>query len=289
MRILLTNNHLNTYGGTETWTLTVYNKLKQLGHEVDVFTFQSGGGVSDMITDWHDPHSKKEYDLALVNHQSCLMYVKQNVTVKYIKFISHGTVPFLEQPILGANEYISISTEVQTHLQKKGFKSKVIHNPIDLDVYKPTKPLSRSPRSAFVLCQNQTAQMNVDYLGYITKKTPSSRALRVSLAGDGYNDSDVVVGLGRSAMEGLACGRPVIVYDNRHYNYKGSYDGVITKNNIEVLLTKNFSGRVFNRVFEPILVKEEFEKLYVNNTEYYRALAEEYFDASKIVVKLIEH
>jgi hypothetical protein len=56
------------------------------------------------------------------------------------------------------------------------------------------------------------------------------------------NEADLVVGLGRSAMEGMACGRPVLVLDSRSY-MPYAMDGLLTPHNVQALLECNVSGR----------------------------------------------
>jgi CheY-like chemotaxis protein len=60
---------------------------------------------------------------------------------------------------------------------------------------------------------------------------------------DEINDVDLVFGLGRSALEAMACRRPVIVYD-----YNGG-DGLVTPERFELLRQRNFSGRTHARRF----------------------------------------
>ena len=86
MKILLTNNHLAQLGGSETWTYTMAKELQRMGYEVGVFTHEKGV-VSDMLGDLMD-YSPSGYDLALINHNSCL-----GVDAKFKIFTSHGTVP----------------------------------------------------------------------------------------------------------------------------------------------------------------------------------------------------
>ena len=58
------------------------------------------------------------------------------------------------------------------------------------------------------------------------------------------NDADLVIGLGRSAYEAMACGRPVVIYDHRPYS-KCYADGYLKKECIEESLKMNCSGRRF--------------------------------------------
>ena len=98
---------------------------------------------------------------------------------------------------------------------------------------------------------------------------------------------DICVGLGRSAYESLACGRCVVVYDARGYN-GDKYDSIVTRENIGELLRNNLSGRRFNKPFNKTKILDGIDKLYRTNTDYYRSIAEDYFDAKKIVNQIIE-
>ena len=42
MNILVTNNHLKTYGGSETFTYALIEELCRLGHHLEYFTFEKG-------------------------------------------------------------------------------------------------------------------------------------------------------------------------------------------------------------------------------------------------------
>jgi glycosyltransferase involved in cell wall biosynthesis len=239
VKILLTNHHLNTWGGSETWVLTVYHELKKC-HEVDVFTLIKGGGASDIIPTIV-PDS--EYELILCNHNTCFEQVKHLGPVTYV---SHGTVPKLEQAPKGANRYVSVSEEVYLHtLREHGIKSEIILNPIDLDRFKSTRP----PQTFLSMCQGDEARQNVERLGRTIAAEPD-RAKRSQILPEDYNNADLVVSLGRGVYEGLACGRPVIVYDSRTYN-GGLYDGLVTEENFDKLLRFNCSGRATRRAYVP--------------------------------------
>jgi glycosyltransferase involved in cell wall biosynthesis len=54
---------------------------------------------------------------------------------------------------------------------------------------------------------------------------------------------DIIIGVGRVALEAMACGKPVIVAGSLIGRYGGNYGGVITPNNVSRLRVHNFSGR----------------------------------------------
>ena len=291
MRILLTNNHLNTFGGSETFTVTLYNALKRLKHDVDVFTFhpslrgEKGGGAQGWIEDlkWvgssYNNAPTGRYDLVICNHNSCFEYVSNNVLFDEIYFISHGTVPRLEQPPQGANQYFAVSEEVQNHMLKNyGVHSMVIRNPIDLDLFHPYKKIKLE--KALCISQGIKARENILKLPYEVNYTEISRFKRKLLTNYDFNIAGLVFSLGRGAYESLACGRPTIIYDSRDYN-GDLYDGLITQENINTLLRNNCSGRTFKGRWDITRVQNDISKISYD-MDYYRAIAEENFDYIKI-------
>jgi hypothetical protein len=292
MRILLTNNHLNTFGGTETWTYTMYKALISLGHEVVVFTLQYGLGLSKKMTNVKmnsKAISGDSFDLCIVNHNSCLKVVRDAVKNSRIVFTCHGTIPKLEKPVEGADVYVGISKETSNHIESLGFKSAgFINNPIDLDYHKPTKELRENPTHMLSFCQSKSTVANLVQLGYRLQANRTNFFTRKLITPEDINEADICVSLGRGVYESLACGRPVLVYDERAYNKKGCLDGVVTEDNIDELLVNNCSGRTHNAKFDLNNVKADIQENYIADTDYYRSIAEERFDSIKIAKQYLE-
>jgi glycosyltransferase involved in cell wall biosynthesis len=281
MRILITNNHLNTIGGSETWVNTVKSVLERFLCDVDVFTFYPG----DRSNKTPERPPKGEYDLILCNHNSCFDYCVKYVKYKKITFVSHGTANPLENPPFGADRYISVSKEVQEY-NRKWAESEVILNPVDFAEFFPVIQPQRPVKKVLGIFQGEIAQTKVKTLRLENKFTPTDRYARKKLNLVNMNWPDLVFSLGRGAFESLACGRPVIVYDSRGYMSKDFYDGLITEENIETFLSCNCSGRATRQWFTTEKVMEEISQ--VQESGYYRALAEKYFDADKICKQLIQ-
>lgn len=288
MKVLLTNNHLSSFGGTETWVLTVYEALIALGIEVDVYTTTTAkSGVGALIPSINTITG--DYDLALVNHNTCAKDVlTSKAIIKRKVMLCHGIYPELEQPIEGFDAYVAISKEVQDHLLLKGFSSTVVHNPINISRYTPTHPLNAQPMQVLNLVQSKKARSRISKLGYKSYSTAVSLRSRRELKIEMFNWADLGFSLGRGCFELLACGRCAVVYDERKYNLEGCYDGLVTKDNMATLLEKNCSGRAYNYKFDLAHVKADIEQNYVADTGYYRAIAERYFDSRKIVQQLLE-
>ncbi|MDR2601335.1 MAG: hypothetical protein LBC53_02630 [Spirochaetaceae bacterium] len=249
-------------GGTENFTYTIIVELKRLGHHVEYFTFNKGE-ISEKIEKLGVRFkSLKKYDLILANHTTVVRLVfKYGYTIQ----TCHGIIPKLEQPSMFADFHVSISYEIKEHLNKKGIDSVVIYNGIDCNRFKPEKPLHDKLTSVLSLCQSEEANdfiknccqiINVGFIK-MNKYIESMWELEKSI-----NEADMVVGIGRSAYDGMACGRAVLSFDKRSYtkDFNGEGDGYLTENNIELSLKNNCSGRCSGKKFNQEMFIGELKK-----------------------------
>jgi glycosyltransferase involved in cell wall biosynthesis len=257
--ILVATNHLIQGGGTETYTYTIVKELLNRGFEVEYFTFMKGEFSERMEKELGARfQSKKQYDLILANHNTC---VEALMGYGFIIQTCHGIYPELEQPSVCANFHVAISQEVQYHLAMKGFISVIIMNGIDTSKFCSKKNINKELKNVLSLCQSENAnkfiQKVCDYLGvnFICIDKDSKRVFNVE---DLINESDLVIGLGRSAYEAMACGRPLIIYDNRSY-FDTSADGYVT-NKLAASLIHNCSGRFYKLKLTEEMMIEEFKK-----------------------------
>jgi len=90
------------------------------------------------------------------------------------------------------------------------------------------------------------------------------------------NKADLVIGVGRSAFDAMACGRAVFIFDWRHYmGNKG--DGILTIENFNNIMVKNASGRTNNIRYTPESLAAEIKEFYsvdlgFDNTDIARSL-----------------
>lgn len=249
MNILITNNHLQNFGGSETFVYFFYRKLKTMGHNVDVFTLNTGD-FSKYFSDDLVSFPKNKYDLILVNHNTCLKYLLENKIKGKKIYTCHGVIHGLEKPIMGADVYIGISEEVCSYLTSLGFENNyLIRNGIDTIKFSPTKNISETPKKILAACQGKKAREKIKNVCYNLCIEYFGIEDRIFDVENLYNEVDLVFGLGRTVMEAMACGRNVIVYDERDYMETGYMDGMVTENNVVEIRKNNFSGRRFK--FEP--------------------------------------
>jgi hypothetical protein len=243
-RILLTNNHLVQPGGSETWTLTVARELVRRGHEVVVYARKIGPFARELPC----PVVRKvvgDFDLGLVNHSTC--FESARPACRTVIVTCHGTVPLMEQPLPGADGYVAVSEEVKAHLSERGFDATVIRNPIDCSLFSSWRRPGKRLRRILSLCQGPQAN-------HLLKEVCVREGWELRTIDDGHRalgvekmmrKADVVVGLGRSAMEGMASGRAVLVLDARTYT-PFAMDGLVTPENVRPALECNLSGRRFH-------------------------------------------
>lgn len=294
MDILVGQFHMNSLGGTETFTYTLVHALVRAGHNVDLYTINPGI-LSDKIKEeipLIDINTiKKKYDLALVNHNNVVEQIRRiGIDTKIIQ-TCHGTVPPLEAPSPAADYHVSISKEVQEHLSKQGFKSDVILNGIDCNVFSPVNGISEEPRRILSLAQSDNANDLIrdvcDILGCSLKILNKNQNPKVDIARD-INEADLVFGLGRSAYEALACGRPVFVWDWRHY-MKNLGDGYLTEHNVLDFVTNNCSGRYNNNEYTAQEIADEIKKNYsMNQVSEMREIACSHFNIDASVDQYIK-
>jgi len=227
MRILLANYILGGQTGSETWVASLKEQLETKGHQVYTRTPQQNIDFTP--------------DLAIINHNTCL-HAFRHLQCKKI-FTSHGVIPDLEQPVEGADVYVSVSEEVQANLKDKGFESVIIRNGIDCQYFKSTEPVNQElKRVLFSSNYGGTARLKVklacEELGIQFETIGGIHKTKNVL--EAINRADLVVGLGRTAYEAMACERNVLVYD-----YNGG-DGVATLDTLPQYRQNNCSGR-YNR------------------------------------------
>lgn len=273
MRILVATNHLHTLGGSETFTYAIIEELiKRRNIQVEYYT-NIQGLVSEKIEKnlnvKFSTHDK--YDLILANHTSI---VEKFYGKGFLIQTCHGIFPELEQPHKRAHAYVSISLEVQNYLKEKGIKSKIILNGINLKRFKSHKKVGKNLETVLSMCQSEEAndliKISCDEMGikFIAANKYQNPIWDMEIL---INNADLVVGLGRSAYEGMACGRPVIIYDDRGY-FDSCGDGYIV-DKVELSIKKNCSGRYFNKKYDIKSFSMELSKYCASDGDKLREFA----------------
>lgn len=287
MQILVTNNHLDRIGGTETYTYYLIKELIQQGCDVEYYTIQQGE-ISQKIENELDVKflSKNKYDLILANHNSTIEKVwKRGPVIQ----TCHGIFPYLEQPSLFADIYVAISEEVQHYLSKKQIASFIIPNGIDCNTFFPTSPINKKLTNVLSLCQSENANKKIsaacNEIG-IHFKSYHDFGRKVWNIQEEINKADLVVGLGRSIYDAMACGRTAVVYDERSYMSPAG-DGYLAPN-LWRSFSKNCSGRYLHKDFSVDELVLELKKYKPEDGDYNRQLAVSHFNIKKVAHQYIQ-
>ena len=277
--VLIGTYYLNHVGGSQLYTCDLIKTLN-VRDDVDVEFFAIElGELSAYVEDELGVSfmSKDKYDLVLAGH---------NVTVEMlygkgpIVQICHGAILELEFPSIYADFHVGISKEVCDSLGKKGFENTLVLNGLDLQQKRPEKPPHPQLKKVLSLCQSENAnamlrnvcnRLGLQFIAFNKHKNPTFHIEKE------INEADMVVGIGRSIYDAMACGRPCIVFDNRDYNgNKG--DGYLHPKLFNEFVETNCSGRCQGRRFSEDELIKEFSKYQPADGEHLRATAEAQLD-----------
>lgn len=250
MRILMTNHSLRAPGGTETWTQTMAAELVRRGNDVTIFTLMKGEMATRMPCEVVTKVPREGFDVCLVNHNTCLGMVYPVDGVKV--FTSHGPSHGLERAVRGAGVYVAVSEEVRASNAACGFFPEIVRNPIDLEKFRPAAVEGKQARqllgggpTVFINCKNtgalakakqacEMAGYAYDFIHYTEHPNFDPAPLMPFF--------DIAITSGRGALEALACGLAVIVFNGRS-DGTVTADGWVTPENVEDVASFNFSGR----------------------------------------------
>ena len=289
-KALVTNNHLDRFGGSETFTYTMVKELERLGYEVDVFTLtKEMKGMAEKLKDNLVETPKSNYDVIFVNHNTCL---DQLADVKGKKiFTSHGIYPRIEQVKDGADKYVAISKEVKQHISNLGKESTYILNGIDLERFRVRKLIRKTAKKVLSLCQGEEANFMIKKackelgLELVVFQELGERVFNIEKH---INEADIVFTLGRGVYEAMACGRDVIVFDSRSYQVDTNLADGRVANNFNEMVECNCSGRKYKKVWEIKDIIEEIKGYKQENGADNREIAEKEFDIKNQVTKYLK-
>lgn len=248
--ICVANGTYKYIGGTDTFNWALCKAFIDLGYAVYYYSpdMDGNGATEKHLKEIGALPYKWGIPLAacFANQQSGKEFIEKCPVVQ----TCHSKWTTLEFPIKGAKAYVSISEEIQDFLKARGYETILMRNGEDLERYssksplrEPTPPAALCPR-VLSICQGDDSMLKAacKELGWTFKSVPKEVGQRVWHVEDLINDADIVVGIGRSLYDGMACGRACISWDNRKLNpYTGC--GYITEENWFACARSNFTGR----------------------------------------------
>lgn len=254
MKILIANNTFSVLGGSETYYLTLGLELKRRGIEVDAYSPLLGIIASKLRQGGIECFSgipNKEYDAIIASHYHIVDNLRLAFPDTPIISVIHSPMHIvderlktwaLEHPAINSRveQYVAVSEETQAKLKEYGIESKVIRNSFVIDKRsirkKPKQILFNSnynkkddPIFKTVIDVAEHYKADLLAIGEGFFQTPNIK--------EAILQSDIVFGIGRSVLEGMALGRLGVVHG------RWGTGGVACRENIEHLNRYNFSGR----------------------------------------------
>ncbi len=221
------------------------------------------------------------YDVIIANHHHVVEFLRKEFPKTPIISTIHGIMHLVddrngskikapEYPALnsGVNQFISVSEEVRDMLLKEyNIDSLIVRNFFDTRSFIPLyegRVFSEKPER-FLINSNYNDKDSEDVK--IIREVAKHYGAKVVAVGQNFsfsddimkaiNDSDIVVGMGRSVLEGVAARRLGIVHG------RWGTGGVVNESNVEELRKFNFSGRNSNGKFMTVdQLISEIDKYY---------------------------
>jgi hypothetical protein len=249
MRLLLATNHLGL-GGSESYLLTVAEQLDRLGHEAVVFTPEPSGGVAVAqrlgIEVIDESGLSGDFDAALAQDSGVSYQLADLRPAMPQLFVAHSSKFDLQAPpqLAGTvGKVVALNDRVAGRMRSLVTEVEVVRlrQPIDHERFTPRGPLPETPRRALLLSNNTNddrmemlaeacaeAGFELSQVGGLPGQATD---IRSALAG-----VEIVIGYGRSVLEGMACGRAAYVYD-----WQGG-DGWVTAQSYAGIESDGFAG-----------------------------------------------
>lgn len=286
--ICVANGTYKWIGGTDTFNWALCKALIDLGYSVYYYApDMDGKGVTEKYLREIGvlPYVEGTPLLAcFANQQSG----KHFVNICPVIQTCHSAFTNLEFPIKGAKAFVSISEEIQLFLQVRGYHTELIRNGIDLNRYCSKKPLNKIPK-VLSICQGDDSILKEACikLGWQFSNVPKAVGSRIWHIEDLINEADIVVGIGRSLYDAMACGRACISWDNRKLNpFTGC--GYVTSDRWYDFAKTNFTGRGFPAIHTVDGLVSELKKYNPADGATMRLFAEKELNAHTNALKYLK-
>jgi hypothetical protein len=252
MELVLSTQHFASIGGAETYLLTVAEQLQRLGHGVIVHSLEVGEMAEEArrrgvrVTDSEDG-LPETCDAIVVQAAATSALLAARYPESPQVFVSHGIgydcmlppqLPGLVQTVVAMNDRVARRVAATA----APYDVLRMRQPIDLDRFSPRGAPRARPRVLLML-GNYLRGARRDALHAVCEEL-GIECRQLGAHGDASHprpelevaDADIVVGYGRSALEGMAAGRAVYVYDH------GGSDGWVTAESYPSLEANGFAG-----------------------------------------------
>ena len=268
LRVLITNLTLAGRTGTEIVTRDLALALKRAGHQPTVYTPRAGA-IADELHAAGDPVVGDIADVVETPDVIHGHHVIQTAVAAArfpdtpAVFVCHDAVAWHDAPprLPNIRAFVGVSGRCAARLVTDGAPAdavSVIPNGIDTDRFQPGGPLPKKPRTALAFAKNQA-----HLPGVIAACEARGIVLHVVGAAVGRVDAapealipgyDLVFASALSAIEAIACLRPVVVCDGR------GLAGMATPETYGLMRAENFGLALLTRPLTAEAVGAEIDR-----------------------------
>lgn len=281
-KVLITQNGLKPFAGSEIVTLELATFLKQNGIDVTVFTWYYSDPIKaefekrriNVITDENSSKLKEHFDLIWVNHQVLPLEIVRNINkapqpififyhMSYLDnlYIEQPYIYDLEKNLSSSSLFVSDET-LELNLTKYGH---IFPRPTIFPNWSPDEFLNsvKTPPNTnkILIVSNhpptelseatdllKESGLTVEYIGHTKKKydlvTP-----------DLLKQYSCIISIGKTVQYCLTLNIPIYIYDH----FGGC--GFLNSQNYQKAKSRNFSGRGFNKKSPETIAAEITNKL----------------------------
>jgi hypothetical protein len=226
VHVLLSFENFAWFGGTESYTLTVAKELQRLGHEVAIYSPNHGAMAGFARRQGINVVSRRELppssDLLICSDAATCHELARRYPDAARVFVVHSVDFMLQAPpqlhdICQA--VVVLNDRVRRAVEARAWHAPIVRlrQPIDLRRFAGIAPAASSSRTALVLTNAVSRSsdgliedacrangLDLEWIGDEGHQTPTPE---LAIAG-----ARLVIGLGRSVLEGMAAGRAAYVY-----------------------------------------------------------------------------
>lgn len=250
MRILLSSENFDGFGGTETYTLTVARQLEALGHDVAIYS-PNRGAIAEFAREQGVPvlgidALPSACDLVVFGDAATCHDLASRCGDAVRMFVAHSCDHALQFPpqLDGCcDAVVVLNDRVRRAVEARSRHAPVIRlcQPIDTTRFRNLGPPRPRALRALVL-SNYLPGLRVELLeracraNQISLSWIGAQASTTATPEHAIADVDMLFALGRSALEGMAAGRAVYVY-----GVVGG-DGWVTPDRYPAMESDGFAG-----------------------------------------------
>lgn len=260
MRVLIVQSRF-LLGGSETYAVTVAEQLEQLGHPVEIFAGEASDkgrelagsrGLRLVTGDLSTLADRDDFDAAIAQDAAGAYALAARDSLPQI-FVIHGRAAFEHPPeaLRPAPRVVVLNDRIGNRAAALAGRPEVIRlrQPIDIDRFRPRGPARERAQQVLVFSnyieQDRLAMLQAacDDLG-LELTSMGTRSTTSVTPQERIAEADIVVGYGRSVLEGMVMGRAAYVWE------RSGGDGWVTPDSYAAIEADGFSGGATDAIID---------------------------------------